>query len=220
MLTLFLVFISLWFFIVNLVTILDLTNQLNPYYRKLSYFSLVKNFKIITYLADEKENKSEVHKNGGKLFDGIRGVCHLIILSFHFLSLVFMPNEANDSLIEMPSPVINLISFLGRFCFVTFFLMNGVASAKWFCQKFKGGKVKSTKQLIIRFFIERIGGFSPIYYFFLWFFLVYVQYFITDQSYDPIVAQNCMDSVVPNMLFISNLICTDIMVRYLNSDKK
>ena len=201
--SIFVYFIVLFLLIDLLATVLDLFNLIDKN-KPIINFSILKNF--VSIFPKQKTNISS--KNGFKdpnvLFAGIRVLCQIYILFIHWNTLIL--------LVYRHTTIIHVISsfaaakYFGtsvlRLTFVIFFLFSGIASGKWFFRHFQTNRFESNLRLILRFFLERYLMIGPFYYIFLFSYLFYVKYLVTETISDKNVEKICSDAIIPNMLFI------------------
>ena len=112
------------------------------------------------------------------------------------------------------SPSVTVLTM--RCVFVIFFFFNGIASGKWFFSHFQTNRFESNLRLICRFFLERYLMIGPFYYIFLFLYLFYVKYGVTERSVDERLEKSCSDAIIPNTLFITNFYDSTEQVNYIN----
>lgn len=216
MLTFFLIVVSLWLLLILVATWLDIRQRLNSSPKKspsknatksgLSGLSLIDNFRILTTLEDKQEKQRDMYQ----LFEWLRGLGHINVLFFHYLGVLLAREHQGELAKENPPFVGFFFGFFIKLTFVGFFTLNGIASGKWFFRMFQ--TKKSTNKLVLRFFFERFIMFAPVYYLFIVFYLVYVKHWVPQRFYDPVVVDNCNDSLFANLLFVSNFVGVEKIV--------
>ena len=189
-----------------LATVLDLFDIVGKE-NLILHFSITKNFGSIFSKRNSNTLSVDDLKDPNALFHGIRVLCQIYILCIHWNTLVLFVYRHTTfvhAIVSFPPSKYLTTSLLLRLIFVIFFLLSGIASGKWFFRHFETNRFETNLRLISRFFLERFLMIGPFYYIFLFSYLFYVKYMVSETMSDQNVEIICSEAIVPNMLFIKN----------------
>ena len=209
---LFHLFIIIWLSLILFATILQSLGILNEKWKNLSIVeNLWKIFNIKTENSDKIVNKKVIFN----LSNESRTLLQLnSVISHYFFE--FYHERDLPPFAPMPTGTISLVleylMLLGvRFNFCYAFFMSGNKAFK-FIYRDSSMKIESNWKWIARYYFGKFTQIAPFYYVLIFFNNFYLKYLTNDSMKDPLVEKVCRESVVSNMLFISNFSRPDRMV--------
>ena len=196
----------MWVSLITTATLLDWSSLLD---QRLKGFSVINNFNIIFKSKTIDSNEDE-KRNLDKFFNIFKILVAFGSVIVHF---GFQFEDFDKSSIDNKIHLINYLSTLiARTFFYITYALSGVSSARWFFRALK--RSVSWPKLVIRFYFGRLAVIAPLYYVIIIFVNFYLKYLTTDSMKDPLAERECRESVVSNMLFISNFSRPQRMVKF------
>ena len=209
----FLYFIVIWVSLILIATALQLLGVLKENWKNLS---IIENFRKIFKWNIEKHNESDKIKDILNLFILSRVITQLSVSLNHYFIEHYIKFSLK-SFNEMPSDNVKyLVEYIAMFStriglFYAFFI-NGNNAFK-FTSNDSSSKIETNWKWIAKYYFGKFTQIAPLYYVLIVFNNFYLKYLISDSMKDPLMERVCRESVVSNMLFISNFSRPDRMVR-------
>ena len=212
---LFHLFIIIWLSLIIFATILQSLGILNEKWKNLSIIeNLLKIFNIKTENSNKNVNKKVIFN----LSNESRTIFQLnSVISHYFFE--FYHERDLPPFAQLPTGKISLVGeylmLLGvRSNFGYTFFMSGKNAFK-FISRDSSRKIESNWKWIARYYFWKFTQIAPFYYVLIFFNNFYLKYLTNDSMKDPFIERICRESVVSNMLFISNFSRPDKMVRII-----
>ena len=207
----FLVFIMIWIGLIAWITILQSLGFVSKEWKKLS---IVENL-ISIYLKTENSDKNKKNEEVDHLFTSSSSFIQFISIIVHY-AFEFFNEKDLPSIWPMSGLAIDQIVYLiytiNKISLFYAFFINGVTAFKWLF-RIQSWKSNFNWRIYARFYLRNLREIAPFYYFLIVFNNFYLKYLISDSMKDPLIERVCRESVVSNMLFISNFSRPDRMVR-------
>ena len=130
--------------------------------------------------------------------NGLRIIAHIYLLIIHYFLFFNSVFQFNFEQISIPQR--HLFHLSVTFSFIIFFVMSGIISGKWFTKQLKSNA--SILRISILFFWQRLLMIVPITYIYYFTFTMSNLFFFKHSQ----IKQMIMESLWPNLFFISNYI--------------
>ena len=141
--------------------------------------------------------------------NGVRSIAHIYVLVAHFI-LYSIP-DIQEKLERLNVQVKHLITLSSLLAFTIFFVLSGVSSGRWWTKE--TSLQSSFSKISLRFYWERLSMIVPLSYSYYLTFTMSNLFIFRDIQ----IKQMLMETLLPNMLFISNYISIGKNVNYHNN---
>ena len=173
----------------------------------LIHFSLLKNVQAFIPRRNVKAQDAKtvaLFQYPTELIEGIRQFWQIVLLATHFS--LQLNSDAFTKMKDNKDNQQHIANYLINIYFRTglgfAFMLNGIASGKYFFQQISRNKNQSFFKLSARFYLERFLVIGPIFY--LYFFSNLYQAKIIGNNHGQNLTNLCSDAIIPNMLFFMN----------------
>ena len=175
-------------------------------------FSVLKN--IQSFIPKRITTNSDSFRDPSPIFDSSRVFWAINVILVHYGMILTTESLRMKYHTEkqLNSQIVTLLTFYCRCGLLNFFMFNGIASGKWFFRQFKTNPTQSMYKLMARFYLERFLSTAPMYYLFLFSFMFYIKFIITEDIVGHNMNNICSESLVSHLMFTMNFIQSDDLV--------